>query len=109
MEEDRVWDELSAVKEGVVEQTQRLLRARVLNLVGADTPEAAFLEGDRMWRLNRYTQALEELRVSLGAEPEPHYLRLLQTLQNARLAFVRSLSLRPDFYRLFAYTVGKLR
>ena len=36
-------------------------------------------------------------------------MRLLQTPLNARLAFVRSLSVEPDFQRLFAYTVGKLR
>ena len=55
-------------EEGVVEQTQRLLRERVLGLVGADTPEAAFFDGDRTWRLNHYIKALEELRLFLGAE-----------------------------------------
>ncbi len=96
-------------EEGVVEQTQRLFRQDIFTRIRIDSPESAYAEMDRLWKLNSYIKALEELRQVLLLDAEPYYLRLLQTPLNARLGLVRGFSSEPDYQRLFAYTIGKLR
>lgn len=96
-------------EEGVVEQILRLNRQRVLNSAGVSLLEATFAEADRASSLNRYIEALEALRVSAAMEADLFYMMLLHTPLRDRLSLVRSLRPEPDYQRLFAYTVGRLR
>ncbi len=68
---NRVWEE------GIVEQTQRLLRQRLLRDLGLALPEAQFLRDDAQHPYNTHIRVLEQLRVAVREEPEPFYRRLL--------------------------------
>lgn len=96
-------------EEGVVEQILRLNRQRILNSAGVSLSEITFAETDRVSSLNRYIEALEVLRASAHVEANEFYMRLLHTPLRDRLGLVRSLRPEPDYQRLFAYTVGRLR
>jgi hypothetical protein len=65
-------------EEGIIEQLQRLLRQRVLAIIGITIPEESFAPIERDHHYNGYIQALERVRAALGQEPEPFY-RLLRT------------------------------
>jgi hypothetical protein len=82
-------------EEGVVEQTQRLLRPEVLARAGVQVEEAVFrqVEADHVY--NRYIDALEDLRRSLSVtegQQTRFYVDLLATPIRDRAAFVYGLS-----------------
>ena len=96
-------------EEGVVEQVQRLLRPQLLASIGVDVPEEVFAAVDRAWTLNGFVEALEVLRSALEREADTFYLDLLRTPLRERLAYVLAQDHTPEFQRLFARTLGKLR
>ena len=96
-------------EEGVVEQTQRLLRPELLGLLQARAAETACEGADRRWIFNPYVEALEALRVPLKMATTAFYMNLLKTPLASRLASVRALSDTLEHQRRFAYTLGKLR
>lgn len=106
---DADYRRLRGWEEGVVEQTQRLLRPELLGLLQAQAAEAACEGADRRWIFNPYVEALEALRVPLEIDTAAFYLNLLKTPLVSRLASVRALSDTAEHRRRFAYTVGKLR
>jgi hypothetical protein len=105
-------------EEGVVEQTQRLLRPEVLARAGVQVEEAVFrqVEADHVY--NRYIDALEDLRRSLSITEEQQtrfYTDLLATPIRDRAAFVYSLSSslagtdRRRFLSIFSAASARLR
>jgi len=67
-------------EEGVVEQTQRLLRPTVLKRLGLQIDEAVFMPVEAAYSFNKYIGALERLRGAMHREDElEFYLDLLAT------------------------------
>ncbi len=105
-------------EEGVVEQTQRLLRPEVLARVRVQVEEAIFREVEADHVYNRYIDALEDLRRSLSITKEQQtkfYVDLLATPIRDRAAFVYSLSSnlagtdRRRFLSIFSAASDRLR
>ena len=105
-------------EEGVVEQTQRLLRPAVLARIGVQVEEAVFREVEAAHVYNRYVDALEDLRRSLAIGQEQQmgfYMNLLATPIRDRAAFVYSLGSslvgadRLRFLSLFSAASDRLR
>ena len=96
-------------EEGVVEQMQRLLRPRILTDVGIVVPEEVFAAVDHAWTLNGFVEALETLRSALEREADAFYLELLRTPLRERLSYMLAQDPTPEFKRLFARSLGKLR
>jgi len=78
-------------EEGVVEQTQRLLRPAVLARLGLQIEEAVFAPVEISYAFNKYIQAIERMRSALHDKDElSFYLRLLTTEIKNRHNFVFS-------------------
>jgi hypothetical protein len=75
-------------EEGIVEQTQRLLRQRVLRGLGVSVSEGEFVPDDVLHAYNDYIRALEQVRTSAGEEMEPFYLGLLRATISGRASVV---------------------
>lgn len=72
-------------EEGVVEQTQRLLRPEVLEKLDAQVASSVFAAVETAYSFNRYIQAIERMRVALTRDDEREfYLSLLATPINQR-------------------------
>lgn len=76
-------------EEGVVEQTQRLLRQTILRGMGVTLAEDIFLERDERHEYNAYIETLEGLRRCLSMPMLDFYLWLLATPLPDRLARVQ--------------------
>ena len=100
---------LKGWEEGVVEQVQRQIRPLVLSRLDVNIPEEVFVPFELNWPYNRYISALEEIRSYLGYPLDSFYLALLRTPLAERIAYVRNLSNSPDFLRVLAQALGKLR
>ncbi len=105
-------------EEGVVEQTQRLLRPEVLARIGIQVAAEAFHEVEADHVYNRYIDALEDLRRSLSIMEEQRtqfYVDLLATPIRDRAAFVYRLSSgllgtdRRRFLSVFSAASARLR
>ena len=105
-------------EEGVVEQTQRLLRPEVLARTGVQVEEAVFEEVETDHVYNRYIDALEDLRRSLSITEEQQtnfYVDLLATPIRDRATFVYSLGSnlagtdRRRFLSIFSVASDRLR
>ncbi len=82
-------------EEGVVEQTQRMLRPAVLARLGLQIEEAVFVPVETSYSFNKYIQAIERMRSALHDEDElSFYLRLLTTEIKNRHNFVFSIGNR---------------
>ena len=77
-------------EEGVVEQTQRLLRQQVLGAVGIQLSEDVFRERDAQHEYNGYIEALEKLRALLNMESFEFYTWLLSVALPERLSVMQS-------------------
>lgn len=96
-------------EEAVIEQTQRKIRPDVLARLDIEAPEAVFLPHEAIWPYNNYIEAIETLRQAAGMALKPFYLGLLRTPLAQRPASVRSMSDAPEFRRLFALALGRMR
>ncbi len=105
-------------EEGVVEQTQRLLRPKVLARIGVQVEEAVFREVEADHVYNRYIDALEDLRRGLNVAEEQQtgfYVDLLSTPIRDRAALIYSLSSRlagadrRRFLSIFSAASDRLR
>ena len=113
----RDFDDFPGWEEGVVEQTQRLLRPSILSQLGVTAAETIFEQAEANHRYNAYLRALETLRQSFNISPEQFYLALLSEPIKTRAAFVVGMArtLPPDknveFLRQFsaAFTILKER
>ena len=67
-------------EEGVIEQTQRLLRPAVLERLGLQIDNSVFMQVETNYSFNKYIRAIERLRGALEREDElEFYLDLLAT------------------------------
>ncbi len=73
----RDYDIAPGWEEGVVEQTQRLLRPALLTRLVVTVDETVFEQVEASHRYNGYLQALETLRKPLNIPPRVFYLGLL--------------------------------
>jgi hypothetical protein len=113
----RDFDEFPGWEEGVVEQTQRLLRPTILVRLGVSADEAALAQAESNHNYNVYIRALETLRQSLNIPPERFFLELLSEPIKTRAALVIGMAhnLPPSqshgFLRTFsaAFTILKDR
>jgi len=105
-------------EEGVVEQTQRLLRPAVLAQAEIQVEDAIFRQAESDHVYNRYIDALEDLRRSLSIAQEQQiefYLNLLATPVRDRAALIYSLGShltgadRLRFLSIFSAASDRLR
>ena len=89
-------------EEGVVEQTQRLLRPIVLERLGVQVDSSVFSSAESAYSFNKYIRAIELLRNALGREDEQEfYLTLLATEIKRRHNLIFSLGNRlPGLQRI---------
>ena len=73
------YQDLPGWEEGVVEQTQRLLRGSVLAKIGISIPDALLAGLDADHRYNSYIHALEMVRLPLVVPEMQFYQHLLAT------------------------------
>ena len=82
-------------EEGVVEQTQRLLRPMVLERLGVQVDSSIFSPVESAYSFNKYIRAIELLRNALGREDEQEfYIILLATEIKRRHNLIFSLGNR---------------
>jgi len=76
-------------EEGVIEQTQRLLRPVVLERLGLQIDDSIFMSVEAHYSFNKYIRALERIRIALGHEEQLRfYLSLLATKIKQRQNYV---------------------
>jgi hypothetical protein len=93
-------------EEGVVEQTQRLLRPAVLTRLGLQIDDAVFAPIEISYSFNKYIQAIERMRSALKNEDElSFYLRLLATEIKRRHNFVFGIGNRLPAQERAAFVV----
>lgn len=85
------YQDLSGWEEGVVEQTQRLLRQDALGTMGVRVEEADFMPHDQAHKYVPYITILEGLRRALSQDTPGFYLALLRTPLAARFDHLRAL------------------
>lgn len=112
------YSQFTGWEEGVVEQSQRLLRKTLLQNLNVVVADEVFQQKEVDHAYNGYIQALEGLRqvVSPAHEPpELFYKTLLATPLKARPSLVWRLGLslagtrRADFFRLFSSASSVLK
>jgi hypothetical protein len=103
-------------EEGVIEQLQRLLRARILSRLGVDNTAEVFEPLDNGHAYNGFIGALERLREIIGGvDIEAFYLHLLATPIKDRPAILLNLGAalagepRRQFIAAFAAANATLR
>lgn len=78
-------------EEGVVEQLQRLFRARIFSRLQIEADEELFRSVDEGHAYNNFIAALEKLRVIVGKDQGKFYLLLLRTPLRDRPALLLTL------------------
>ena len=95
-------------EEGVVEQLQRLFRARILNIAGFYVEETRFAAEDASHLFNVYIASLERIRGAFDDEAEKFYLELLAVpiKERSRHLYTRAMS-QQNKIALYALSAGR--
>ena len=86
-------------EEGVVERLQRSLRAQIFAKLAVHVDADLLLQLDTGHPFNRYIEALEQVRITLGTEEPLFYLELLRTPIKERYSFLLARALQLSAVR----------